>query len=82
MRDFPAVFTQIHNRKNVILLGDSLGDPGMVTGFEYDNLLKIGFLNPGSEHMSEQYQKAYDILIENDGDFSLVNKTIYSIVSA
>lgn len=82
LRDFPAVFTQIHNRKNVILLGDSLGDPGMVTGFEYDNLLKIGFLNPGSEHMSEQYQKAYDILIENDGDFSLVNKTIYSIVSA
>jgi hypothetical protein len=41
----------------------------MVTGFDFSHLLKIGFLNPGSEHMLEQYNKAYDIVIENDGDF-------------
>ena len=33
-------------RKNVILLGDSIGDPSMSEGISHDNdVLKIGFLN-------------------------------------
>jgi 5'-nucleotidase len=43
------IYKQIQYRKNVILLGDSLGDVGMVTGFDYVNLLKIGFLNAEDE---------------------------------
>ncbi len=80
LRDFPAVFTQIQDRKNVILLGDSLWDIGMIEGFDYDALLKIGFLNPGSEGMRTKYFEAFDTVIENDGDFSLVNETIRTII--
>jgi len=38
----------------------------MITGFNYDNLIKIGFLNPGEEANKKQYQKSFDILITND----------------
>ena len=43
VKNFPF-FMDIKNRKNVLLLGDSLGDIEMTTGFEYNNLIKIGFL--------------------------------------
>jgi len=42
-------YSQIKNRKNIILLGDSLGDVEMVKGFNYNHLLKIGFLNSNVE---------------------------------
>ena len=39
-------FKKLHHRKNVILLGDSLGDVRMAEGCAADcNVLKIGFLN-------------------------------------
>ncbi len=79
--EIPEIDSIIQKRKNVVLLGDSLWDIGMIEWFTYDALLKIGFLNPDSEDMREAYKSAFDILIERDGDFSLVNKTIYSIVS-
>jgi len=45
VRDFPEIYPQIQNRKNVLLLGDSTSDLDMVVGFEYQNLLSIGFLD-------------------------------------
>jgi len=53
----------------------------MIEGFDYDSLLKIGFLNPGSEGMRSAYFEAFDTVIENDGDFSLVNQAIRAIIS-
>ena len=40
-----AYFSNIAIRKNCILLGDSLGDLGMVNRAHSKNILKIGFLN-------------------------------------
>lgn len=79
--EIPEIASLIHGRKNVVLLGDSLWDIGMIEGFDYDSLLKIGFLNPGSEGMRTKYFEAFDTVIENDGDFSLVNETIRTIIS-
>ena len=45
LKEFPEIYNKIKDRKNVILIGDELGDVGMIEGFDYDNLLKIGFLN-------------------------------------
>ena len=73
------IYKKIKNRKNIILLGDSLGDLGMITGFEYDNLIKIGFLNPGEEQNLEKYKENFDMIITNDGSFEEINKLIKEI---
>lgn len=78
IKDFPA-FEQIKNRKNVILMGDGLDDPGMVEGFDYDNLLKIGFLNNKIEEKLENYKKTFDMLIIGDGPISPVNQLLEEI---
>lgn len=60
-------FKDIQNRKNVILLGDGEGDAAMIEGFDYDNIIKVGFLNEGVKMDLEKFKNTYDILILNDG---------------
>lgn len=79
IHDYPEIYNKIKDRKNVILLGDSLGDLGMAIGFNYDNLLKIGFLNPGEEQNQKEYEKNFDVIITNDSDIQPVNKLIREI---
>ncbi len=72
-------FEKVKERKNVILLGDSIGDVGMIEGFDYDNLLKIGFLNEDVEKNLPCYKENFDVVITNDGDFSFVNDFLESL---
>lgn len=80
IEELPSLREKITKRKNVIIIGDSLWDVGMVSWFEYKNLLKIGFLNPESERMKTEYEKAYDILIENDEDFEKIYTLLQEIL--
>ena len=62
----------------------------MIDWFEYDNLLKIGFLNNSewSEHRFtwdlkeklEKYKENFDVVITDDGDMELVNELLKNIV--
>ena len=72
-------FDQVKDKKNVILLGDSLGDLGMIEGFDYDNIIKIRFLNENIEQSLEIYKKSFDVVILNDGDFSYINQLMEQI---
>ncbi len=74
------VHEELLKRKNVILLGDSLGDLGMVEGFEYDNIINIGFLNENVEENLEEYKNNFDVVILGDGDFGFVNELMGEIV--
>lgn len=83
MPDFP-VFEKIKDRKNVLLIGDTLEDINMIEGFTYDNLLKIGFLN---EQISasgdvdlEAFKKNFDVIICNDGPMDFVLNLCQEIV--
>ncbi len=78
VKEFP-VFEKIKARKNVLLLGNSLGDPDMIKGFEYDNLLKVGFLNEKKDESLEKFKKLYDVIILNDGTMSYINDFLISI---
>lgn len=72
---FPEIHEKIKDRKDVVLLGDSEGDVDMVTGFDYNNLLKIGFLSYEiTEERKEKFKEVYDIILEGDGDFGFVNE--------
>ena len=80
IKDFPT-FKSIKERKNVILLGDNIEDVGMVEGFNYKNLIKIGFLNENVEENLPYYKKAYDILILNDSNMRYINDLLKKIIS-
>ena len=74
------IYNELSKRKNVILLGDNLEDVGMVEGFPYKNLIKIGFLNENVKENLELFKKNYDIVILNDSDMGYVNDILRKII--
>ncbi len=74
-----SCYNEIKQRKNVLLLGDGLGDVGMIEGFNYDNLLKIGFLNYSIDESLNKFKENFDVLITNDGNFSVINDFLQSL---
>jgi len=79
IRNFPA-FGAIKDRKNVLLLGDSLDDVGMIQGFNYENLIKVGFLNEKVEENLEYYKRNYDVIILGDSSFDYINGLLREII--
>nr|ACO10818.1 Cytosolic 5-nucleotidase III-like protein A [Caligus rogercresseyi] len=73
----PAGRESLTSRKNVFLLGDSLGDLSMSKGiFEESTessttVLKIGFLNHDIEAYMESYTSQYDIVVLDDQTMNL-----------
>ena len=69
----------IRERKNVILLGDSVDDLDMLQGIEHKEVIKIGFLNEDAEKNLKNYKKNFDALILNDGSIEYVTSLIKRI---
>ena len=73
-------FQSILHRPNVILLGDSLGDVGMIGGMKnLKQILRIGFLNRSTPAKLEVYKNTYDIVICDDQTFDLPNVLLKAI---
>lgn len=72
---------EIEHRRNVILIGDSLGDLGMSEGIKHDNIIRIGFLNEKIEQQLPEYRKNFDVLIVNDGTMDYVNRLMKDILN-
>ncbi|MDD4271306.1 MAG: hypothetical protein PHF50_00695 [Patescibacteria group bacterium] len=81
IKNFPVIWRKMKKRKNVILLGDRLGDVDMVTGFNYDHLIKIGFYNHDEKENLKQFKKKFDITILNDSSLDYVNQLLKEITS-
>ena len=80
VKDFPNIYKKIKNKKNVILLGDLLDDAGIIAGFDYSNLIKIGFLNKNIEQNLEIYKKNYDVVLLNDCSMVYVKNLVNKII--
>lgn len=78
LAEFPF-FKELENRKNVILLGDSLDDVRMAEGSEHENILTFGFLNKNVEENLENYKKVFDAIITNDGGMGRVTEIIKAL---
>lgn len=76
LSEIPEIHTAIQNRKNVILLGNNIGDIDMITGFEYENLLKIGFYNDNDDKFLPKYKENFDLILTEDMDFDPINELI------
>ncbi|KAG9289841.1 hypothetical protein G9A89_015421 [Geosiphon pyriformis] len=74
----PYYFT-ISERKNVILLGDSIGDLEMSSGVKHDICLNIGFLNDHVEELLDKYLNAFDIVVVHDGPIDVVSWILETI---
>lgn len=79
VRNLP-VFSIIKERRNVLLMGDTVEDIGMIEGFDYENLIKIGFLNEKVAENLEAYKNCYDVVILNDAGLEYVNQLLKEII--
>lgn len=68
-------------RKNLLLIGDSLGDLTMSEGIPHDNIIKIGYLNDRPERLP-QYVDAYDIVILGDPSMDVVLRILQFITGS
>ncbi|MDP2666187.1 MAG: haloacid dehalogenase-like hydrolase [Candidatus Diapherotrites archaeon] len=69
----------IRGRRNVILLGDNFDDVKMLAEFDYDTVIKVGFLNDHVDDLRESFSRVYDVLILHDGPIYFVNQLIEEI---
>jgi len=81
IKDTPY-YQNIKERKNVLLLGDSLGDLKMSEGLEHDCILRIGFLNKEEKQYLGKYMDAFDMVILYDGTLQPVNKILQRILNS
>ncbi|MFC1728228.1 hypothetical protein ACFLZ7_02040 [Nanoarchaeota archaeon] len=72
-------YEQIADRKNVILLGDNIGDLGMIEGLEHKEVIKVGFVNEDIENNIRLYSRKFDLLVLNDGSMNPVTELIKKI---
>jgi len=79
VRELP-IYENLKNRKNVILLGNSLSDLDMIEGFSYDEIINIGFLNSGTEGDIKRYSETFDVVILGDGDMNYINELLEKIL--
>jgi len=73
-------FEKISSRKNVILLGDSLGDLKMVGQITYDEIIRIGFLVENVESQFDDFKKNFDVILLEDGSLDFVNDLLKEIL--
>jgi len=68
------------NRKNVVLLGDSLGDLKMADGVKNpDVVLTVGFLNKNIEDSLETYKENFDIVLVDDQTMDFPNALVSDV---
>lgn len=77
------IYEDLLKRKNVLLLGDSLDDLWMISGFPYSNLLNVCFFGDGLEFKENKFEgnvksfmENYDVVLLNDPDFSWINEFV------
>merc|ERR1712117_38192 len=77
-------FKKLEGRKNIVLMGDSLGDLQMAQGVpDQEALLKIGFLNDRTGHQTrlEKYMEAFDIVLVDDQTMDVANWLLNKIAT-
>lgn len=68
----PELKKQLEKRKNVILIGDGLGDAEMAQGSNHETLLKIWILTLETPELLKAYEEAFDLVLIGDDDFDEV----------
>ena len=72
---------QLEKRHNILLLGHSLRDSDMANGlsFKEDEIVRIGFLNDGTEQKLDMYLQRFDAVLTNDSSLLPVELLLHQI---
>ena len=73
---FPELREKLEKRKNVILIGDGLGDAEMAQGTNHETLLKIWILTLEAPERLKAYEKAFNLVLIGDDDFDEIEALI------
>lgn len=57
-------------RNNVVLLGDQVSDLNMVDESKHEGVIKVGFMTDETHGQLEEYERHFDIVIENGEDYN------------
>jgi len=52
----------------------------MVQNIEYNNIIKIGYLNEKEEELKDRFLEIFDVVITNDGSFEYINNLLKQIL--
>ncbi|MFT4303882.1 MAG: hypothetical protein ACMXYG_04910 [Candidatus Woesearchaeota archaeon] len=74
-----SYYNEVKHRKNVILLGDSLGDVNMAEGLSHSVIIKIGFLNENVDEMLDIFKNEFDIILLNDQSMDYILNLLYNL---
>jgi HAD superfamily hydrolase (TIGR01544 family) len=80
INQFPEIYNEIKDKKNIILIGDSLGDIGMANGSNPKTLLSFGFFEEKTEDNLPTYKSAFDVVLTDNASFDEINKITEKII--
>jgi 5'-nucleotidase len=72
-------FDKIASRKNILLLGDSIGDLKMTANISFNEIIRVGFFNGLEGQSIKDFEKNFDIIITNDGSLEVVNALLLEL---
>lgn len=73
---------QMEKRRNILLLGDSIGDARMANGLDYaeDEIVRVGFLNhPVTDEKLQLYLQTFDVVLTHDSSLLPVELLLHQI---
>ena len=67
----------------MIVAGDKTDDREMISKLDYQNVIKVGFLNDDepSEDKLQTFEDQFDVVIIGDGNFTSLTKIIQYVTS-
>lgn len=74
-----GISKEILERKNLLLIGDSVDDTDMALPFRPESLLKIGFLDFDIENRLKKYKEAFDVVLLNNSPFDFINNLLINV---
>ena len=85
LMSFPEQRDLLYLKSHILLLGDSLEDPHMVSASHHKNILRAGFLNEKDEDkisvLTPKYSEVYDLVVDGDSEFTSEAEEIIKILS-
>ncbi|OWZ17791.1 HAD hydrolase [Phytophthora megakarya] len=73
---------QLEKRRNVLLLGDSVGDARMAEGLNAEEIIRVGFLNVHVNEALDEYLDLFDVVFTHDGNLVPVQMLVEQITTA